>query len=79
VPYRLEEAGEVANFARAKWARRLASGRGVKGKEMTLFILEQIWRLTEGASLRANMALPANNARLGGEIACRLGLVPGRK
>jgi pseudouridine-5'-phosphate glycosidase len=54
-------------------AKRLAEEKGVKGKAVTPFILDQIRRLTEGVSLRANIALAKNNARLGGRIARQLG------
>ena len=45
-------------------AVREASGRGVAGKAVTPFILRRIAELTGGRSLRTNIALAANNARL---------------
>ncbi len=43
--------------------------RGIAGKEATPFLLARINELTGGDSLRANIALVENNARLGAEIA----------
>jgi pseudouridine-5'-phosphate glycosidase len=42
---------------------------GVHGKEATPFLLGRIVELTGGASLKANIALVNNNARLGAEVA----------
>lgn len=42
---------------------------GVHGKEATPFLLGRIVELTDGASLKANIALVNNNARLGAEVA----------
>lgn len=42
---------------------------GVKGKDSTPFLLAKIVELTEGRSLKANIALVYNNARLGAKIA----------
>jgi pseudouridine-5'-phosphate glycosidase len=43
--------------------------KGVKGKEATPFLLGRIVEITGGESLRANIALVKNNARLGTAIA----------
>ena len=43
--------------------------RGIYGKEATPFLLGRIVEITEGASLKANIALVNNNARLGAQIA----------
>ncbi|HET9173424.1 MAG TPA: pseudouridine-5'-phosphate glycosidase [Actinospica sp.] len=43
--------------------------KGVKGKEATPFLLGRIVEITGGESLRANIALVKNNARLGAAIA----------
>jgi pseudouridine-5'-phosphate glycosidase len=43
--------------------------RGIKGKEATPFLLGRIVEITGGESLRANIALVKNNARLGTAIA----------
>jgi len=41
----------------------------IKGKDITPFLLKRINELTEGKSLKANVALIKNNALLGGKIA----------
>jgi len=46
-----------------------ASHRGIRGKEVTPFLLAEITRATAGRSLRANIALVKNNARVAAEIA----------
>ena len=46
-----------------------AAAAGVHGKGITPFILEQMNRITEGRSVRANRALLENNARVAAEIA----------
>jgi len=52
-------------------ARALAEAdeKGVAGKDVTPYLLGRIVELTEGESLRANIALVFNNARLGAAIA----------
>jgi pseudouridine-5'-phosphate glycosidase len=42
---------------------------GVKGKEATPYLLGRIVELTNGESLRTNIALVKNNARLGAQVA----------
>jgi pseudouridylate synthase len=46
-----------------------AEQQGIAGKEVTPWILARIVELTEGRSLRTNIALVKSNARLAGEIA----------
>ena len=46
-----------------------ANRAGVSGKEVTPFLLARILELTGGASLKTNVALVENNARLAAEIA----------
>ena len=43
--------------------------RGITGKDITPFLLGRIVEITEGASLRTNVALVFNNARLGAALA----------
>ena len=50
-----------------------AERRDVSGKALTPFLLSRIGELTEGESLRTNIALAKNNATLAGEIATALG------
>lgn len=47
----------------------MANELGIKGKEITPFLLDKIKTLTEGRSLEANIKLVLNNARLGAAIA----------
>lgn len=42
---------------------------GIKGKEITPYLLDKIKQITEGKSLEANIALVYNNVKLGAEIA----------
>jgi pseudouridine-5'-phosphate glycosidase len=46
-----------------------AAAQGVTGKAVTPFLLDRLYRLTEGRSLEANVALMLANARLAARIA----------
>jgi pseudouridine-5'-phosphate glycosidase len=46
-----------------------AAKQGIAGKETTPFLLKRVNEVTGGASLKANIALVKNNARLAAEIA----------
>lgn len=48
---------------------RLAEEKGVHGGAVTPFLLARIAELTGGRSVRANLSLLVNNARVGGQIA----------
>lgn len=50
-------------------ATQEAADRGITAKEVTPFLLDRIYTLTEGRSLDANIALVVNNARLAAKIA----------
>lgn len=50
-------------------AVREAQAKGIHGKEVTPYLLQRIADLTEGRSMRANLALLLNNARLAARIA----------
>jgi pseudouridine-5'-phosphate glycosidase len=50
-------------------ARREARAQGVRGQALTPFLLGRLSELTGGESLRANLALLLNNARLAAQIA----------
>lgn len=50
-------------------ALRDMDAKGIKGKEATPYLLGRIVEITAGESLRANIALVKNNARLGAAIA----------
>lgn len=49
-----------------------ANKLGVKGKDITPFLLDKIQKITEGKSLEANIQLVYNNVKLGTEIAKEL-------
>jgi pseudouridine-5'-phosphate glycosidase len=49
-----------------------AEAAGVRGKDVTPFLLDHVHRETHGASLRANVALVRANARLAAEVAVEL-------
>jgi pseudouridylate synthase len=46
-----------------------ADAQGIHGKEVTPFLLKRITEITQGRSLKANIALVMNNARVAAEIA----------
>ncbi|MGB8621861.1 MAG: pseudouridine-5'-phosphate glycosidase [Paracoccaceae bacterium] len=51
----------------------LRDAGGITAKEVTPFLLARIFELTDGVSLKANIALVLNNARLGASIAREIG------
>ena len=53
-----------------------ASEKGIDGKAVTPFLLERISQLTDGESLKTNIALIYNNALLGAKIASAYGNEP---
>ena len=53
-------------------ARQDAHTLGVQGQPLTPFLLSRLGELTNGESLKANLALLRNNARLAAQIACAL-------
>jgi pseudouridine-5'-phosphate glycosidase len=54
-------------------AQHDATRDGITGKAVTPYLLQRIYELTDGQSLRANIALARNNARLAARIAQALG------
>jgi pseudouridine-5'-phosphate glycosidase len=50
-------------------AERQAVGVGVRGKELTPFLLGRLAEITNGQTLRANHALVINNAKLAAQVA----------
>jgi pseudouridine-5'-phosphate glycosidase len=50
-------------------AERQAAGEGIRGKELTPFLLGRLADITDGQTLRANHALVIANARLAAQIA----------
>ncbi|MBV1903871.1 MAG: pseudouridine-5'-phosphate glycosidase [Marinosulfonomonas sp.] len=49
-----------------------ANDQGIAAKDVTPFLLQRIYELTNGQSLTANIALVKNNAKLASEIACEV-------
>lgn len=50
-------------------ALKLAADQNVRGKQVTPFLLDQIYQLTAGASLETNICLIKNNAALAADLA----------
>jgi len=46
-----------------------AERQGITGRDVTPFLLAQMAQFSDGATLRANISLLENNARVAGEIA----------
>jgi len=67
VPARAELPADVMETAIAE-ALAAAEERGVRGKALTPFLLAEVSQRTGGASLRANLALLENNARVAAKI-----------
>ncbi len=59
--------GEIEAFITA--ALRAAETAGVRGKDVTPFLLQEVARLSGGKALKANIALLVANATLAGQIA----------
>ncbi|ASP22043.1 pseudouridine-5'-phosphate glycosidase [Antarctobacter heliothermus] len=57
-------------------ATRDADTHGISGKDLTPYLLQRIYELSDGRSLEANIALVLNNARLGAAIAQELSALP---
>jgi pseudouridine-5'-phosphate glycosidase len=53
-------------------ALKAAKAQGIKGKEVTPFLLSQLSERSQGATLTANIALLENNARVASEVAVSL-------
>jgi pseudouridine-5'-phosphate glycosidase len=71
IPAEFEPPAEQMEAAIAQ-ALAEAEAQGIKGKAMTPFLLTRVSALTGEASLRANLALLENNARVAAEIAVAL-------
>lgn len=63
-------ASELAPVIEA--ALKDAEAQGITAKEVTPFLLDRMYQMTEGRSLTANIALVLNNARLAAKIASAL-------
>ncbi len=53
-------------------AEQQALGVGVRGKELTPFLLSRLAEITEGQTLKANHSLVISNSRLAAQLACAL-------
>ena len=71
IPEKDELPARVAEEAIAQ-ALKEAEARGVRGKEVTPFLLARVSELTHEESRTANVALLENNARVAARIACAL-------
>jgi pseudouridine-5'-phosphate glycosidase len=71
IPAEFEPPAEQMEAAIAQ-ALAEAEAQGIKGKALTPFLLTRVSALTGEASLRANLALLENNARVAAEIAVAL-------
>jgi len=71
IPRKSEISTDILSPIIAK-AQNEAAATGISSKQVTPFLLQRIFELTEGRSLVANIALVLNNARLGGEIAVEM-------
>lgn len=56
-------------------AEHQALGIGVRGKDLTPFLLSKLAEITEGQTLKANHALVIANAKLAGQVATELALL----
>jgi pseudouridine-5'-phosphate glycosidase len=64
---------EIRSVARTAFQHRSGhpqmETRGILGKQVTPFLLQRIFELSDGQSLKANISLVQNNARLAADIA----------
>lgn len=71
IPEEFAMPADVINGAIEK-AVAEAEEQGVKGKEITPFLLDKVKQITEGKSLEANIQLMFNNAKVAAQIAVEL-------
>jgi len=70
---------EADEISRADWDRWLdeaqaaAEDAGARGRDVTPFVLGCLHRISNGATLRANIALVKSNAALAAQLAARMG------
>lgn len=62
-----------------KQASKDATGNKIHGKELTPYLLQRINELSRGRSVRTNLSLLLNNARLGAQIARALAITQRRR
>jgi len=73
-----DPAGEAVEGA-IQDALKEADSAGIDGRDVTPFILKRVAEMTCGDSLRSNMALVKNNARVGADIAVAIAEEHGKK
>ena len=80
IDYRIDDYDQVAKFVREKWsminkaiaeAVEQAQEQGIAGEKSTPFLLSKVCEATGGASLRTNVEIVRNNARVAAIIAKR--------
>ena len=71
IPSEHEALGQVVERATSQALREIET-RKIIGREVTPYVLKRVAELTDGASLKANIALVKNNARIGAAIAVEL-------
>jgi pseudouridylate synthase len=73
VPPPVEEALEAGLMEEIiRQALEEAEQQNLRGQAVTPFLLQRVSELSDGGSMRANISLLKNNARVAGEIACKL-------
>lgn len=70
IPFGRIAPGHVGPAIRQALAQ--ADARGIRGKEVTPFLLSAVAEQTGGKSLEANVALLRNNARIAAQVATAL-------
>lgn len=63
---------EVGVTKQIEQATREASDKGIRGKDLTPYLLDRVGKLTKGKSTDANVALLKNNAKTAAKIAAAL-------
>jgi len=77
IPSEHEAMGETIELATAQALKEIEE-RGLVGRDVTPYVLKRVAELTDGASLKANIALVKNNAFIGADIAVELARLRGK-
>ena len=77
IPSEHEALGETIERATSQALKEIEE-RGVIGRDVTPYVLKRVAELTDGASLKANIALVKNNAVIGADIAVELARLRGK-
>jgi pseudouridine-5'-phosphate glycosidase len=78
IPEAYEMDGDTINQAILQ-ALKEANEKGIKGQDVTPFLLSKVKHITEGTSLDSNIELVYNNARLAAEIAIQYASYPNKR